>query len=601
MSDIKDFEEIDSLPVEEEGQVKFHTGILTYPSDFNGYLSVGVITDFLEQKFRKNKGIKIVIAREDADKKIQRNHFHIYLDSNKQLQISPRKYFDIKLPEKLVVFVGYDKKRTYKSYEELESQLGWDSYEEMAARLSSYCCKHKWDYFDILESCHPNLQIKKRFGSKYQMLRYVIKQGLVARANFDVEKELDYLIKNEIELQEKFKGLKEIGKLFNNKNIDIMEELKKLCRDYAKKFKNECKKEKKEEEFLEWLRVKVIEENLTEQEIKKEILSDTAKWYIFGKNYLNYSKILNDLFSKQVWKPEPDYNYHSHWWLPRQLYDYLIWLDKWVMKWMTGKITEKDYKERLKSLVIIGETRTGKTELAFQFGQYTYMANLWILDQWENKSAYTIFDDIDPNTAGGENKGLNFGWFKGFFACQKGIGGTDKFRKKILLKNGKPLIWLSNYTLEETFKNQKDINYIKKNCIVVELTKPLYEPPNPSEWIEGHSDYVEYDTKETCYYKNIYLPNLLKKEEEYKKKKEQKENEEEDDATENLEESAAEEEEEEEEDENEDKEEEEPLSERKRRLSSSKVQLEELEKANNKFEKEQGRLSKKIKGKTSAT
>ena len=33
----------------------------------------------------------------------------------------------------------------------------------MAARLSSYCCKHKWDYFDILESCHPNLQIKKRF------------------------------------------------------------------------------------------------------------------------------------------------------------------------------------------------------------------------------------------------------------------------------------------------------------------------------------------------------------------------------------------------------------------------------------------------------
>ena len=558
MSDIKDFEEIDNLPIEEEGQVKFHTGILTYPSDFNEFLSVGIITEFLEEKFKKNKSIKLVVAREDADKKIQRNHFHIYIDSKNQLSISPRKYFDIKLPEKLVVFVDYEKKRIYKSYEELESEIGWDNYEEMAARLSNYCNKYGWDYFDILEYCHPNLQIKKKFGSKYQMLRYVIKQGLVARANFDVEKELEYLVKNETSLQETFKELKERGKLSNNKNIDIMEELKKLCRDYAKKFKNECKKEKKEEEFLEWIRSKM--DVLTENEILNEIKKDPAKWYIFGKNYLNYSRLLSELFKKQVVNPEPDYNYHSHWWLPRKLYDYLMWLDQWVAKWCCGKITEVDYKNRLKSLVVIGESRTGKTELMLQFGVFTYMANLWVLDQWQNQAAYTIFDDIDPNTAGGENKGLNFGWFKGLFGCQKVIGGTDKYRKKKLLKNGKPLIWLSNYKLEDVFKNNTDINYIEKNCIIVNLTRPLYEKPDPNEWLEGHSDYVEFDTKETWYYQNVYLPNLLKKNKE-----------------------------------KEDEEDEEPLSERKRRLSSSQIDVEDLEEANS-----TGRPNKKAKGEDSA-
>ena len=194
--DDKEFEAIDNLPIEEEGQVKFNTAILTYPSDFNNFLSVGIITEFLENKFKNKKGIKIVVAREDADNKIQRNHFHIYIDAKNRLQISPKKYFDIKLPHKLVVLVGFDKKRTYEDYDELESKLGWDNYVEMAAKLSSYCDEKGYKYADVLETCHPNLQIKKRYGSKYQMLRYVVKQGLVARSNFDIRKELESSLVN---------------------------------------------------------------------------------------------------------------------------------------------------------------------------------------------------------------------------------------------------------------------------------------------------------------------------------------------------------------------------------------------------------------------
>ena len=507
MSEVE-FNEVENLPIAEEGRVCFNTAILTYPSTFAGYLSVGIITEFLEKKFGKKK-VKVVIAREDADEKIQRTHFHVYLDASRQLKITPRKYFDIPLPYKIVVLVSYNGTRQYMMYDELESQLGWDNFEEMAAKLSSYCEKYGWKNFEVLEWCHPNLQVKKRYGSKYQMLRYVVKQGLVARSNFDIRKELNYLKTNEKKLRRKMKDLQDIKKVYANQEIEIVDELFKLCEDYIRKTTKEIKRDKKlEEEFIEWCRIKIEEEKLTENEIINEIKKDSGKFMVFAKNYINYKKMFEDMFKKQIIKPIADYKYHSHWWLPRKLYDYLMWLDQWVMKWTTGTLTGEDCKDRIKSLVVIGKTRTGKTELMLQFGYFTYMANMWMMDQWENKAAYTIFDDIDPNTTNRE-KGLNFTWFKGFFGCQKSVGMTDKYRTKKLVQNGKPVVWLSNYELDEVFPNEKDVDYIEGNCVVVRLNRPLYEKPDPVEWIEGHSDYVEFDTKNTWYYQNVILPNTL--------------------------------------------------------------------------------------------
>ena len=551
MSDTQYFEEIDDLPIETDGQVKFNTAILTYPSDFNDFLSVGIITEHLEHLLGKKK-IKVVIAREDADNKIQRNHFHCYIDSQRRLQISPRKYFDIKLPHKLVVFIRYDKSRFYRDFDELASELGWDTDHEMVAKLSSYCEQNDLDSFDVLETAHPNLQVKRAYGSKYQMLRYVVKQGLVSRSNFDVRKELEYLKEHEVQIKDAMTQLIQEGKL-KQIRLDITEELKHLCEDFIKKEKRKNTKDAKaEREFMEWLRVSVNEQNLTQPEITQQILNTPEYWYVYAKNYLNWSKVIENMIKRKIFKPVPTFKNHI-WYLPRKLYDYIQWLDKWIEEWVTAKKTsqrQKKQSDRIKGLVLIGETRTGKTELLLSLGLYTYICNMWSMDQWENAMPFTIMDDIDPNSD--PTKGLNFAWYKGFFGAQKAVIMTDKYRSKKIVPNGKPLIWINNNPIESVFTAASDQRYIQKNMVMIDIgSRSLYEKPNPPEWIEGHSDYVEYDSHQCWYYQNVVLPKL---EEERKEAEE----------------------------------EEEPLSERKRRLSIDPVDP----------ETEEGRLCyKKIKEK----
>ena len=63
------------------------------------------------------------------------------------------------------------------------------------------------------------------------------------------------------------------------------------------------------------------------------------------------------------------------------------------------------------------------------------------------------------------------------------------------------MFWFNNYDYKETFQSRTAQDYIEKNMEIVYLDRPLFE--NPGEWIEGHSDYVEFDPKSTWYYKNV--------------------------------------------------------------------------------------------------
>ena len=40
---------------------------------------------------------------------------------------------------------------------------------------------------------------------------------------------------------------------------------------------------------------------------------------------------------------------------------------------------------------------------------------------------------------------------------------------------------------------------------IVYIHQPLFERPEPYEWIEGHSDYIEWDPKSTWYYQNVVV------------------------------------------------------------------------------------------------
>eukprot|EP00833_Pecoramyces_ruminatium_P010635 jgi/Orpsp1_1/1184667/evm.model.c7180000090458.1 len=51
-------------------QLRFTTGIITWPSDYDGQLSIGIILEYLLEN-KKLEKCKAVIAREDPDEEIQ--------------------------------------------------------------------------------------------------------------------------------------------------------------------------------------------------------------------------------------------------------------------------------------------------------------------------------------------------------------------------------------------------------------------------------------------------------------------------------------------------------------------------------------------------
>ena len=106
--------------------------------------------------------------------------------------------------------------------------------------------------------------------------------------------------------------------------------------------------------------------------------------------------------------------------------------------------------------------------------RYVYLSKtLANSDNWEYLPPYTIMDDMD---ALDEGKGLSFSWYKPWFGAQDAITITDKFKPKEDITNGKPLIWLNNFKLTETFKSDSALDYIKRNMVYVDLGERDLEP-----------------------------------------------------------------------------------------------------------------------------
>lgn len=494
----------------------FNTAIITYPSDYDGLLTLGTIVDNFERLGTKD--IKIVVAREDPDEEIKRIHHHVYYDSKKRKQVKP-KYFDIPLREPVYVFIKDDTTREYRLKSELDSNLGIDNTTEMPAKLDQYLKMynedknntHKYIKWDLLSVAHPNLQLKKEYGDKYFMLKYVMKQKLVARSNFDIEEELKYLEQHKEELEDKARDL-ETQELLKELNLHSVQELIELCKKYVKKLKNQqrSKKQKKsnnnlnddEFEFIEKIREFVTtNQGITKQEVWEMIKQNPKYFRIFSMKYLNYRQYINDLFKNNL-TAKPTVDYTNKFYLPKKLWHYCMWLNLWVEKWMTHDTEWLKKNKRPKGLCLIGDSRTCKTSLMTVFGPFVYIKNIWNSDNWEALPPYIIMDDMD---AADEGKGLNFSWFKPFFGAQETVTITDKYRPKKDIVNGKPLIWINNFKLDETFKSESAMNYIRKNMEIIDIGDTSLAEPH-EDWIEGHNDYIEFDPKSTWYYKHVVNP-----------------------------------------------------------------------------------------------
>lgn len=483
----------------EKGKVQFRTAILTYPSTFMDQLNVDMILSFLKEKL---PGITIVVAKEMADKKHRRDHFHCYLDSKRQLRFSITSYLNIPLQRTICCWIKEDGEREYTNKPKTEDEM---------AELHSSMKEKGYIEMKELKEGHPNLVVKSnRYGSKYQMLKYVIKQEIFNGNNKVQEwnKEVVMLEDQEDRLFEKIECAKENG-LLKEERVSILGELKSMAKDELRKFKKRLKKmdvtTKEYDEFSEFLRQAALDERTDKNQVYREILDNPKYWKIYIKNVVNFEKLIEKFMKPRPIVPKIDYQKYHIYYLPRKLYDYVKWLDDWIMKWETGKPLDN----RPKGLVVISPSRFGKTDLMLAFGSCSYIPNIWNMDQWNSAAAFTIFDDMDP---GNDDKGLNFTWYKGFFGAQRAIDITDKYRPKRTVNNGKPLIWLSNKPLDEVFKGRGDIDYIDKNCDIVYLDKPLFE--QSPDWIEGHNDYIKFDTHDTWWYKNKIVPELERKDEE---------------------------------------------------------------------------------------
>lgn len=124
--------------------------------------------------------------------------------------------------------------------------------------------------------------------------------------------------------------------------------------------------------------------------------------------------------------------------------------------------------ERPLSLILIGETRTGKTAWARSLGRHMYFNTYFNLDMWDDEAEYAVFDDFDK-----EGKKLEeyFPQWKCWFGAQEEFTVTDKYRRKDDKKWGKPIIFITNNKIE---CSSKTLDYIRKNSITVNVYNDFY-------------------------------------------------------------------------------------------------------------------------------
>jgi GTPase SAR1 family protein len=125
---------------------------------------------------------------------------------------------------------------------------------------------------------------------------------------------------------------------------------------------------------------------------------------------------------------------------------------------------------RCMSLVLYGDSRTGKTLWARSLGTHLYTVGMVSGEELKKASnddvKYAIFDDI--------RGGMKFfPAFKEWLGAQAYVTVKELYREPKLVKWGKPSIWISNDD-PRLGMMAGDVSWLEDNCIFVEVSSAIF-------------------------------------------------------------------------------------------------------------------------------
>ncbi|AAD39153.1 rep protein [Tomato yellow leaf curl Thailand virus] len=143
-------------------------------------------------------------------------------------------------------------------------------------------------------------------------------------------------------------------------------------------------------------------------------------------------------------------------------------------EWACNNVLSRARPLRPITIVIEGDSRTGKTMWARSLGPHNYLCGHLDLSPkvYNNDAWFNVIDDVDPHY---------LKHFKEFMGAQRDWQSNTKYGKPVQIKGGIPTIFLCNpgpnssykeYLEEE--KNSALRNWAIKNAIFVTLEGPLY-------------------------------------------------------------------------------------------------------------------------------
>lgn len=116
-----------------------------------------------------------------------------------------------------------------------------------------------------------------------------------------------------------------------------------------------------------------------------------------------------------------------------------------------------------RSLWLWGPSRMGKTCMARSLGTHWYMNGQWNVECYDDAAQYGVLDDISWES-------LRFN-YKGLLGLQQDVTVTDKYKKKSVIKGGKPVIVLSN---ELPIFTPDELLWMNANVTFVVVGQRLY-------------------------------------------------------------------------------------------------------------------------------